>query len=573
MNKLRVNVYVALASAALFSILSVSFSGDISLLAFPLAAVFTGILIWAAVFRLIRKNDAKMISAVRKLFQYEPFVLLAVFVLRRAGKNGTSYGYDVVTVLLWCIAFIFSLVVQYFLSEKRVYSLSEEWAAEHKKNPKPVLKGGKRVAFEIIDWADALVQAVFMVLLIQIFIVQLYVIPSESMVPEFLIKDRVIVFKTASGPKFPLSDVGVPCMKKYKRGNIVVFRNPHYSMDRRSEVKTVVSQLVYMLTFTGVNLNVDGTGQPKADPLVKRICGVPGEQLVMQDGTLYVRTKGSEEFKASETDAKYAAWDLNAVSSDLKNRIQLFPLAEDQYKMMISCEEQRRSVDIKKTADECRALASRFAKLVPQTKKSGNSSGISLFEYDLFVNNISLARRLLSASDGKDWFNSFMTDWIADADKAESSDVYTRANFRLNVMIKLCVGNLVVRNAELFARGVKEEDLQTDSQIQQYMKQAEMLNMYVMILDQRNMPVFPADNTDGMHQYIPDGNYFMMGDNRFNSLDMRHSYSQNLVNLTALDPVSVKYYSNMAPQYVSRRMILGTTTFRFWPLDRIGTMK
>ena len=54
---------------------------------------------------------------------------------------------------------------------------------------------------------------------------------------------------------FPLSNIGLPYLKSYDRGEIVVFRNPHYSNDRKSEVKTFVSQLVYMCSLTTKNIN------------------------------------------------------------------------------------------------------------------------------------------------------------------------------------------------------------------------------------------------------------------------------------------------------------------------------
>jgi signal peptidase I len=110
------------------------------------------------------------------------------------------------------------------------------------------------------------------------------------MVKTFLVKDRVVVSKIDCGPKFPLTEVGLPTIQKYKKGQTVVLRNPHYRIDRKSEVKSVVSQIIYMLTFMQVNLNTDENGQPKADPLVKRIVAEPGEQIVMQDGVLYYRT-------------------------------------------------------------------------------------------------------------------------------------------------------------------------------------------------------------------------------------------------------------------------------------------
>lgn len=575
LRKFFIWLYIVLGTAVVFSLMCISFSLDISLLALPVSLIFSGAIVYYT-FALKRRDDIRAIPVIRKMMQYLPYVLLTSFVLRRAGKYGTFYWYDVATVLLWCIAFIGSLVVSYYMNDKRVILLKKEWAALEKKNPQKKLRGGAWALFEAVDWIDALVQAVFMVLLIQIFVVQLYVIPSESMVPQFLIKDRVIVFKTASGPKFPLSDVGVPCMRNYRRGDIVVFRNPHYSMDRRSEVKTVTSQLVYMLTFMAVNLNKDADGQPKADPLVKRVAGVPGEQLVMQDGTLYARTKSSSDFQPVEKDASFAAWNLNSVDSSAKRGIKTFPLSQTQYDTMLSCEKERRELDMDSAAAESRNLAEQFYKIVPAKNGRMSSDGISMFEYDLFVNYDAFTQKLMSADGGAWWFEQFMTDWIKDKPAAGTyagGDVYSDANYRLNVMIKLCLGRIIVHNAELIRKGVSAENRRNDALLYEYMEEAEKLNFYVMILDQRNMPVFPENNTDGSAQYIPENCYFMMGDNRFNSLDMRHSYTQTMTPLTKLDKYSVTYESIMAPQYVNRKYILGTTVFRFWPVNRIGVLK
>ena len=42
--------------------------------------------------------------------------------------------------------------------------------------------------FEIVDWIDAFFWSIFTVLIFQIFLMQLYEIPSESMVPTFLLR-------------------------------------------------------------------------------------------------------------------------------------------------------------------------------------------------------------------------------------------------------------------------------------------------------------------------------------------------------------------------------------------------
>lgn len=562
MKKFTYSMYVTLVSAVLFSLMSLSFSADISLLSFPVCACFTAFSVFFLFFKAFLKKEFKSAVVGRKLLQYLSFVLLAGFIIRRSGNYGTPYWYDVITVILWCITFISSFVTLHFLHEKRIYNLVEEWKQFKKKNGKVISAkefSWKTVAFEILDWIDALVQAVFMVLLIQIFIFQLYVIPSESMVPSFLIGDRVVVMKTLSGPKFPLSDIGLPCLKSYHKGDVVVFRNPHYSIDdRKSEVKSVISQIVYMLTFTCVNLNVDEKGEPKADPLVKRICAEPGEQIVMQDGILYSRTESEPDWKPVEKDQKFAKWNLNELSAELKQHVQTIPLTQDLYELLESIESERKTLNYSAMADECKKLALKYRSLnvVPDPE-----------DIDIpfaFENLIDFS------ADG---FASFMTDWISESDKiAGTDDIYAKANFELNLMIKLNCGKMAVRVCELM-KSNSLNHISSDLEYNEFKNYCEKLYIYLQLLDQRNMCVFPPDSEDGKPSYIPEDCYFMMGDNRFNSLDMRHSYQEKLVSLTDYDDYSVQYYSNLEPQYVNKKYILGTTAFRFFPLNRMGLIK
>ena len=582
MNKIKIPLAVTLCSGLLFTLLQISFHLDISILSFFISAAISFFMVRICYFKFFKNQEEKSFVPCQKLLQYSPYVYLISFIVRRAGKSATPYWYDLVTVLLWTCVLIVRYFVLYYMNDKRAGQLNPAWKKE-KKGSSLIVKpaGKKRVLFEIVDWIDALVQSVFMVLIFQIFVLQLYVIPSESMVPAFLVKDRVVVLKTPSGPKMPLCDVGLPCVKKYKRGDVVVFRNPHYRMDRKSEVRTVVSQLIYMLSFSTINLNVDERGEVKADPLVKRITGLPGEQLVMVDGVLYSRTAKSDEFKKVDLDEKFARSNLNVLPADIKRGVETIPLSQENYDRMLYIEEERNKLDIDSVAFECASIVSEIRRLnslylLKNENADFDSSSISLYEESLFMNSDEIARGIYTSKKGLLWFSDFMTSWIKDKKVSlvdMSNDLYAQSNYRLNLMVKLTFGRLLLQKVLMLSNGKNLSDSVEDIKIQNLLKTAGLLDFYLRCLDARAMPVFPACSEDGNPVYIPENCYFMMGDNRFNSLDMRHSYAYKELALTKYDPYSVSYMSNMAPQYVNKKYILGTTFYRFWPLHRRGIIK
>lgn len=561
--------YVELISSILFTILCLNFKLDISLLAFPAALAITGCCIYFGLFKMIKPKDATKSTVYYKLVQYLPFIMLFSFIVRRAGKVGTSYAYDVISVILWCIIFVSSLLVSYYLNPKRIKTLLTSYKTLQDKKKK--FTPGKKVLFEAIDWIDALIQAVFMVLLLQIFVIQLYQIPSESMVPQFLIGDRVAVTKINCGPKFPLTDVGLPTLTKYKRGDVVVLRNPHYRIDRKSEVKSVVSQLVYMLSIMTVNLNTDDNGNLKYDPLVKRICGQPGEQLVMQDGVLYARTNNNLEFTPVELDNKFATWNLNALPAKDKAGVRDLRMSSADYQQMLDYEEKRRNFDLDVAAFRANEIVSEVKKYATQDLTAPFTAP-DLDNMNIFVSASSIAGELAYSKQGLEWFEKFMTSWVSKKD--DERDIYSQANYKMNVMIKMQFGELILRYSQLFASGKTYSELNEDEEVHSLLQNAYVMVWYVSeLLDERNMPVFPANNSDGSAQFIPNNCYFMMGDNRFNSLDLRHSNEYFEKSLTADDELSVTYNSCMKPQYINQKLIVGKPVYKIWPLNRMGTIK
>ena len=111
MNKIRIPAVITFVASLLFTLFSLSFSFDVSLQAFPLSLAGTFFIFYFLLNKTIRLEQYDSVAASVKFLQYIPFILLASFVLRRAGKNGTYYWYDIVTVFLWCVVFVSSLVL------------------------------------------------------------------------------------------------------------------------------------------------------------------------------------------------------------------------------------------------------------------------------------------------------------------------------------------------------------------------------------------------------------------------------------------------------------------------------
>lgn len=555
---MTVLLYLCTGFSFLFSALTFIPAWDTSFWAFPLVLLFSVLLLVAAI-RLLAKPDRKKLSLTRKILEYHPFILLAGFIIRRAGVSDGSFVLDLFTVLSWLAVSALSIVILYRLSEKQL--------PRYFPSISPAGDGKKSLVSHILEWVDALLQAACLVLLINLFIFQLYAIPSESMVPEFMVGDRVVVIKTPSGPKFPLSKVGFPRMRSYSRGDIVVFNNPHYNDTKEARVRSFTSQLVYMLTFTSVNINRDEYGAVKADPLVKRITGVPGEKLLMVDGILYSKRAGDVDFAPVVEDASWAAWNIASLPRSDLALVQRVPLSREAFSLLESVESRRANLDVAKAAVEARRLASRFAALKPSADTV--SAVPDLFPkarrefISMFQSNDEITRMLLTTNGGLLWFQEFMTAWT---DSPARENVYDIQSFHLNLLLKLDFGRLVVRNAELFAANSTAAQFSGDKERNQILSEADVYREYLFNHDQRNMGEFPA----GKDEYIPDNSYFMMGDNRFNSLDMRHSYQIRHASVDAFDQYSFVYRSNLSPQYVGADRILGSALFRFWPLSRAG---
>ncbi len=534
-----------------------------SILAFILGMAFTA---WTAfcVFSFFKKKKQKALYNLRKTLEYAPFVLVASFIMSRVSVSTNLYTLDAILSLNWVLFILCNFYALHILQDKRV----KKYFAEL-----PEIQNEKEhsILFEILDWIDAIVQAICIVLLFTLFVVQLYVIPSESMVPEFMIGDRVMGVKLGAGPGLPLSSYRFPSLHKYRRGDIVIIRNPHYEDEPDNEIKFFGTQVVQYLTLTMVNINRDDSGKIKADPLVKRVVAVEDEKVMLVDGKLYIKKAGERKFKEYDESA-YATWDISALPKSELQRVHDIRMDTETLNQLESVESLRAKVDFKSALKQADELIAKMKKIKNQDSKAFSSSDF-LSKRDYLINqmlkdNQIISAKILDDNGGVFWFEDFLKDWSKDGlEKFEKYNLYEKRNAQLNILIKLAFGKLFIRNAELYRENISDEEFENDDERNAILSELESYLMYVMYSRSRNMNEFPV----GEEEYIPKDCFFMMGDNRFNSTDMRHDYQFHLEALDNEDNTSILFVTNVKPRYIHKSRMLGTVNLIIYPFSRFGS--
>ena len=152
---------------------------------------------------------------------------------------------------------------------------------------------------EVWSWVDALVFAIFWVIIINQFLFQFFVIPSPSMVSTLNVGDRVVVTKNAYGTEiYPAGPKVFKNARSIERDDIITFYNPEY--DSKGPVFDVLSQAIFMGTFSLVNIDTNPDGTPRERLYVKRAVGSPSDMIRFENGDVFIRPTGESEFISEE---------------------------------------------------------------------------------------------------------------------------------------------------------------------------------------------------------------------------------------------------------------------------------
>lgn len=107
---------------------------------------------------------------------------------------------------------------------------------------------------KIREYAESILWAVVLAMIIRTCVVQSFKIPSGSMEDTLVIGDCLLVNKFIYGIKVPFTDLRLPRLRAPERGDVIVFRYP----------------------------------EDRSKDFIKRLIGVPGDQIQVRDKRVYV---------------------------------------------------------------------------------------------------------------------------------------------------------------------------------------------------------------------------------------------------------------------------------------------
>jgi signal peptidase I len=587
-------LWTAANAAAAFSLLTVGISAP-AVIGFALAiAVSAGNALFAREF--LVKDNPRLYSAARKWFGYAAVAAYAALAIpladrREAGEVAAGKGWAIFLII--AVSTLCGAALWFFLHAKKSQVYWKHISEAEAKDPKLIKERHKKqkrgFLGTTLEWVDTAAWAVIVVIVVQKLFIQLYAIPSESMVPTLLIGDRPVIAKFLDGPTFPFAPAAFPRAADLKRGDIGVFENP--ALERSPPAFRFLQEIVFYLTFSNVDLDRNPDGTPKVTRLIKRLVGVPGDQLIMVDDVLYVRHDPSSEWKKMAEDAAFSHPDLNGQPEAVKAKIRSIPIDKKGIEALKRWDARKDSIDEKAYAAEIASLrdslkaafkraeapaaVDAYLAALKLTRSTADAawrqaaasvpdSSVALWRFnsELELDPVLVGRFIVNAGDRDAWLSS-----LAVPAAAAASDAYGKNGRAANLLLKKQQAERILRLLEIAAA----DDARRDGAISAYraaVADGTELRSWVAIYDFRNFPAFPAGGV------IPAGSYFFMGDNRYNSVDCRFHADQSTRPLAfdPADPNSSVRFSMLGQRLITGEYVLGRSIFRLFPFNRIGTV-
>ncbi|MDO8281511.1 MAG: signal peptidase I [Thermodesulfovibrionia bacterium] len=156
------------------------------------------------------------------------------------------------------------------------------------------------------EYAEAIIIAVILAIIIRGFVVQAFKIPSGSMIPTLLIGDHLLVNKFIYGVKPPLSDTRFLTFSSPKKGDIIVFEFP--GDKEKDECKGLGISIPARFNKVLDTKNPFAFFSGECRDFIKRIIAVGGDTVEIKDKAVYVNGLAlSEPFKIHSDSSVFSA--------------------------------------------------------------------------------------------------------------------------------------------------------------------------------------------------------------------------------------------------------------------------
>lgn len=119
------------------------------------------------------------------------------------------------------------------------------------------IKNKQKKKSVIGEWAESIIVAFILAMIIRTFVMQAFKIPTGSMRTTLLEGDLILVNKFIYGAKVPFTNLYLPKLREPKRGDVIVFIYP----------------------------------QDTKKDFIKRLIALPGETVEIKNGTIYINDK------------------------------------------------------------------------------------------------------------------------------------------------------------------------------------------------------------------------------------------------------------------------------------------
>jgi signal peptidase I len=229
-----------------------------------------------------------------------------------------------------------------------------------------------------IDFLDSILIAIFLAVFVQLFFVEAYTIPTSSMEKTLNIGDYILVGKLRYGPRLPMTPFTIPFthntlpfnnagtsystwlelpyrrlsgISSIKNFDVVVFNYPEGDTVIKDHPEKSYYQVVRQLGTGYFKKNYKTIYRPidKRDNYIKRVIGLPGDNIQIIHGTAYVNGKTEPSIQGIENNysikAKGTVTDtalferigisLYDINFNIYNSIYSIPLTKNMYRTIV----------------------------------------------------------------------------------------------------------------------------------------------------------------------------------------------------------------------------------------------